>query len=234
MSGGKITSNTSASSGGGVHMSGTFFFNDTATTEIYTQFHTLSRHDALPICNGIFTMNGGEIYSNTASSGGGLFIFGAIIMNSGKIYGNTATTTSGGGVRVSSGGNFTMNNGEISGNTATTSGGGVYMFGSGTFTMSGGEIFSNIACESGGGVYVSRSGIFDKTGGTITGYANDAINGNVVKDSSGDIINDRGHAVYVYTSYNSNKRKENTAGQGVNLSFDGTAEPQIFSGEWDY
>src|SRR3546814_9359043 len=27
----------------------TFFFNDTATTEIYTYLHTLSLHDALPI-----------------------------------------------------------------------------------------------------------------------------------------------------------------------------------------
>src|SRR3546814_4324539 len=26
------------------------FFNDTATTEIYTYLHTLSLHDALPIC----------------------------------------------------------------------------------------------------------------------------------------------------------------------------------------
>src|SRR3546814_14002302 len=27
-----------------------FFFNDTGTTEIYTYLHTLSLHDALPIC----------------------------------------------------------------------------------------------------------------------------------------------------------------------------------------
>src|SRR3546814_16448371 len=27
-----------------------FFFNDTATTDIYTYCHTLSLHDALPIC----------------------------------------------------------------------------------------------------------------------------------------------------------------------------------------
>src|SRR3546814_20654005 len=27
-----------------------FFFNDPATTEIYTYLHTLSLHDALPIC----------------------------------------------------------------------------------------------------------------------------------------------------------------------------------------
>src|SRR5256885_11848832 len=32
-----------------------FFFNDTATTEIYT----LSLHDALPICLGIFSLSGG-------------------------------------------------------------------------------------------------------------------------------------------------------------------------------
>src|SRR3546814_18591106 len=31
-------------------MSTLFFFNDTATTEIYTYLHTLSLHDALPIC----------------------------------------------------------------------------------------------------------------------------------------------------------------------------------------
>src|SRR3546814_19922946 len=32
-------------------ISGIFFFNDTATTEIYTYLHTLSLHDALPICD---------------------------------------------------------------------------------------------------------------------------------------------------------------------------------------
>ena len=35
--------------GGGGCVCGVFFFNDTATTEIYT----LSLHDALPICNKI-------------------------------------------------------------------------------------------------------------------------------------------------------------------------------------
>src|SRR3546814_8157872 len=32
-----------------------FFFNDTATTYIYTSCHTLSLHDALPICSTRFT-----------------------------------------------------------------------------------------------------------------------------------------------------------------------------------
>src|SRR3546814_5143142 len=37
-----------------------FFFNDTATTEIYTYWHTLSLHDALPIyfsARGVFRMD---------------------------------------------------------------------------------------------------------------------------------------------------------------------------------
>jgi hypothetical protein len=33
-----------------------FFFNDTATTEIYTKIHTLSLHDALPISASGFTV----------------------------------------------------------------------------------------------------------------------------------------------------------------------------------
>src|SRR3546814_18350100 len=35
-----------------------FFFNDTATTEIYTYLHTLSLHDALPICCEWFSISG--------------------------------------------------------------------------------------------------------------------------------------------------------------------------------
>ena len=33
-----------------------FFFNDTATTEIYTTHNTLSLHDALPISNQFFIL----------------------------------------------------------------------------------------------------------------------------------------------------------------------------------
>src|SRR3546814_11540301 len=35
-----------------------FFFNDTASTEIYTYGHTLSLHDALPICTPEVSING--------------------------------------------------------------------------------------------------------------------------------------------------------------------------------
>src|SRR5881227_1746232 len=41
---------SSSRTNGRSRFSPVFFFNDTATTEIYTTVHTLSLHDALPIC----------------------------------------------------------------------------------------------------------------------------------------------------------------------------------------
>src|SRR5213075_3518007 len=38
-----------------------FFFNDTATTEIYTTRHTLSLHDALPISHGRRVTDAGHL-----------------------------------------------------------------------------------------------------------------------------------------------------------------------------
>src|SRR3546814_15592240 len=43
-----------------------FFFNDTATTEIYTYSHTLSLHDALPISLEI-DIGAGEVAENFAA-----------------------------------------------------------------------------------------------------------------------------------------------------------------------
>jgi len=134
---------------------------------------------------------------------------------------NTTFTMSGGeisenigrGVSVA-GGTFTISGGTISGNTSTSDGGGVYVTG-GTFTISGGEITKNTSISSGGGVYVYplQGGTFRKTGGTITGYASDTVKGNVVKDS-GVVQSNRGHAVYVSSTY---VRRETTAGPTVNL-----------------
>jgi hypothetical protein len=196
-----------------------------------------------------FTMNGGEISGNSISYGdgsGGVLVMGTFTMNNGKISGNyfggvsvaptgTFTMNGGeisgnsdrGGVGVSANdkfhGTFTMNGGKISGNTASHMGGGVTVGSTTTFTMSGGEISGNTVVPyldtitaTGGGVYVAKSGTFIKLGGgTITGYASDTVKGNVVKNRSGIVYNDRGHAVYVDSS--SIKRRETTAGPGVNL-----------------
>jgi uncharacterized repeat protein (TIGR02543 family) len=113
---------------------------------------------------------------------------GALTMENGsKVSGNTNSTyypyRGGGGVYVD-GGVFTMNGGEISGNSATYStysdyyrftyyssyGNGVYMS-SGVFTMNGGEISGNRTSSTysyGGGVYVD-GGVFTMNGGEISG-----------------------------------------------------------------
>ena len=142
MHGGTISNNT-ASTGGGVNVSGT---------------------------GASFTMHGGTISNNTSSSnGGGVSIgFGGVFeMHDGTIAGNNATGdgSSGGGVHIGFGGNtFVMHGGTISNNT----GGGVSVSGvDNIFTMKGGEIFNNIGRDA-GGVRV-ESGTFAMKGGEIFG-----------------------------------------------------------------
>jgi len=161
-------------------------------------------------------MNDGAKISDNKNTkgGGGIYVqMGTFTMNGGKISGNTSSSD-GGGVYVANS-TFTMNGGEITSN----SGGGVRMDG-GTFTMSGGEISGNTTSSYGGGVYMI-GGTFTKSGGIITGYASDNVDGNVVKNSSGIVQSNKGHAVYVTSA----KRRETTAGAGVNMdsSVSGTA-----------
>jgi len=169
------------------------------------------------VSSGSFEMTGGSISGNTTTGdGGGVRMQGGTFtMRGGTISGNAASVD-GGGVSQSSG-TFEMIGGTISGNTASRRGGGVWA--NSTFNMRGGTITGNTARESGGGVYAGST--FNKSGGTITGYNSDQNNGNVVKDDSGALAR-KGHAVYV----NDNRRKETTAGSGVNLS-------NRDSGRWD-
>ena len=187
------------------------------------------------VVGGTFAMEGGKISANeTGSYGGGVYVFsGEFTMSGGEISGN-GSDHSGGGVRVRSG-TFTMSGGKISGNTANT-GGGVDIGEAGAFTMSSGEISGNRAhVHYGGGVSVI-GGSFNKTGGTITGYTSDPVNGNVVKDTSGVVQSNLGHAVYAAPHGSSNteiKRKENTAGPADNLVFNGEVSPPTSSGAWE-
>src|SRR3546814_13430768 len=47
-----------------------FFFNDTATTEIYTYLHTLSLHDALPIFAGRADREADDVVAQEQPVGG--------------------------------------------------------------------------------------------------------------------------------------------------------------------
>jgi hypothetical protein len=224
MNGGKISGNKADSSsdkgvGGGVFVTGPNVSFTMNGGEI--NGNTSRNGGGVYVFDGTFTMNGGEIYGNTALwYGGGVENSGTFIMTGGEINGNIASGRGGG---VYNGGIFIMNGGEISGNTGI-SGGGVYVGSFHGFTMSGGEISGNTALSSGGGVHVFYDRIFTKSNdGIITGYISDTVNGNVVKDSSGVVQSNNGHAVYMDSS--PGKRRETTAGPGVNLdsSKDGTA-----------
>jgi len=171
---------------------------------------------------------------------------GTLIMNTGsKITGNimpsSSSSYSASGAVVVSGGTFTMNGGEISGNTsaafAYVYGGGVCM-NSGTFTMNGGEIFGNtvyyVSDSSsynayGGGVYVG-GGIFTKNSGTIYGKNGDD-KSNMVKYRSGTLLNNRGQAIYADSS--PAKKMENTVGPEVYLFFNYNNGSPIWSGGWE-
>jgi hypothetical protein len=177
---------------------------------------------------------------------------GALVMNDGsKISGNAvrdyaynpyadpsaSASAYGGGVYVS--GTFTMNGGEISGNTAyayasasagayasayasaSAYGGGVYVYG-GTFTMNGGKISGNTAdahayahaSDASASAYGDGGGVY--VSGTFTKSGNSTIYGS---DASAALKNTAikgdsyGHAVYVSSS----KKRNTTAGAGVTL-----------------
>jgi len=191
MNGGKINNN----SGTGVYVYETFTMNGGEISGNTTE----KCGGGVYLEKGTFTMNGGVISNNTANGdGGGVYLYekyygyvvgyisGTFTMNDGAISGNTAN--SGGGVFIEKNGTFTMNGGAISSNTAN-SGGGVF----GNFTMSKGEISGNTAGVSGGGVY----GNFIMKGGTIYGYIEGDGKSNVVKNSSGVVQKNKGHAVFI-------------------------------------
>lgn len=88
----------------------------------------------------MFTMKGGEIKNcHSNMYGGGLRIQGTVELTGTKLIGCFAENL-GGAVYIANTGTFTMNGGEISGNTTNADDGkgdGVYIAASGTFTISG-------------------------------------------------------------------------------------------------
>lgn len=117
-------------------------------------------------------MHDGFICKNLAGvGGGGVFAGGTVAMANGSIDGNVAPD-GGAGVYVSSHGNFTMDDGSISDNTALAGNGfGGGIFDAGEFYMNGGLLSGNKSIE-GGGVCVYNK--FAITGGEIS--SNTAVN----------------------------------------------------------
>jgi hypothetical protein len=138
---------------------------------------------------GTFTMIGGEISGNTATSGGGVYLVGegvVFTMTGGIITGNTANN--GGGVYVDETCRFIMTGGIITGNAANNNGGGLCSFNAdaktsgGSITMSGtAEISGNTAGMNGGGVYTTG---YLMVGGAVV------INKNTVSSTANNLFLD--------------------------------------------
>ncbi|MDR3138701.1 MAG: hypothetical protein LBT95_03395 [Treponema sp.] len=128
-----------------------------------------------------FTMNGGVISENAASSsshstsGGGICLTGSSQYNltGGTVSGNKVSSSGassmGGGIYVSAESSFTMTGGVISGNTALSSdniaqGGGIFLAGSSQYDLTGGTVSGNSVSGSeeskGGGIYVATDEVF--------------------------------------------------------------------------
>jgi hypothetical protein len=187
MNGGEISGNTSSSNGGGVYVSGnnsTFTMNGGKISGNELSGSSGGYGGGVYVSSGTFTMNAGEISGNKAFSGGGVNVQSGTftMMEDGEISGNTASQQ-GGGVNLSNA-TFTMKGGGISGNTV--GGGSSISFGGGvhidssTFTMEDGIISDNTAGYRGGGVFLSGS---SSTGSTFT-MKSGTISGNTASASN--------------------------------------------------
>ena len=222
---------------------GALFTVDTGVTLILDENITLqgripNNDSVVKVTGGTLIMNNGSVITGNENSGttfgGGVFVGdrsltntrGTFTMNGGTISGNTVNATGiasgGGGVYVDRG-DFTMKGGTISGNTVNIGIGNVSLY------IGGGGV-SVYAVTMIGATF--QFGSFAKTGGTITGYADDTVNGNVVKDYYGTVVSMRGHAAFIISN-NLDRlitHREATAGSGLDLSY----KDNKSTGWWDY
>lgn len=177
---GKINGNTATGNGGGVYCNGCVF---TMTGGTIGGFSADDKNEAaygggVYIVNTTATISGGAIGSNTAASGGGLYV-----------QNRNDNDNDGAADYI-----VTISGGTISGNTAATNGGGVFI--DGTFKLSGGNISGNNFSTDGSknsNVYLSGT-----TTIAINGKLKDGTNG-TIKTNIGITV-PFGNDAYVFTS----------------------------------
>lgn len=155
---------------------------DRALTEYKTDGHVFFINGKLTIMdssdagkNGTGTgmITGGMGSTNSTSRSGAMYVnYGELILESGNITGNRCQSY-GGGVYVTSAGEFVMNGGAITNNISSDSTyGGAGVITDGDFIMNGGVISGNIldvddTAAGGGGGVAAKCGKFVMNGGTI-------------------------------------------------------------------
>ena len=198
MEGGAIRENEARSTsstcgGGGVYTSGTFNMNggniyDNSTVSLVNTtggIGSIGGQGGGIHSRGVTTITGGSVFNNTAARGGGIWSNGGIdgslsfSVESGQIKGNSASEK-GGGVYIA-GGNITFDDGYIEKNHAPE-GGGIFIDWPAGFTMRRGRITNNSAAV-GSGIYVDRSGgARNRYSDTFWGHAE--IKGGIISDNN--------------------------------------------------
>jgi len=230
---GEISGNFTEDSGkgGGIYV----YKEQVASNEVAGNTLTVSDNKSgagagIYIQDGSLSMANGNITGNSISgngNGGGIFIEnGDFTIDAGTVTGNEVFNGNGGGVYiVGSGdlGNFVMNGGSITGNSATGTqedtgfGGGIYVNG-GNFTMTeeaaSGMISSNTATRDGGGVYIS-GGEFQQDNGSISSNVSEADGGGVCIVNGGSFTM-AGGSITANGKQNSTIKTENGGGVYLN------------------
>ena len=180
-----------------------------------------SNMGAITVDGGSFTMGNGELSSISASSSancGAVYVKngGTFAMNGGKITGCMFKNQYSGAVALA-GGNMTMTEGTISGNTASeyNAAGGVLVNGTSSLAMSGGTIADNTA-KRGGGVCVRENGTFTMSGGTISGNST-AVKSDTIQqpNAGGGGVFVEANALFEMTNGTITGNKTNGMGGGV-------------------
>jgi parallel beta-helix repeat protein len=158
----------------------------------------------------------------SSSSGGGVYVSSnsTFTMKGGIISHNKGY--SGGGVYAD--GRFTMEDGTISDNTASYGGG---VIAGGKFTMEGGTISDNTASSDGGGVYFYSSS-FTMNNGTISG--NEAASGGGVYISSGTFKKSGTGSAVIYGDEDGDTDISHTPGADENTASSGSGHAVLL---WD-
>jgi len=215
INGGQIISNTTSQNGGGAYLAGGatilsdgVIIGNTAlnassnsgggglfVAATFTQTGGIIKHNIATEGGGGINvggnsgrafLSGGQIVTNTAQFGGGLYVaFGEATLDGGQIISNAASS-SGGGVRVSQNGTLTQTSGGIDYNTSDFSGGGITVVSdSGNAILNGGQIMGNRATARGGGLYLSSGSGVILSGGKIISNSSNDLGGGVYITSDG-------------------------------------------------
>ncbi len=159
--------------------------------------------------------------NSTSSSlgGGGILNEANLTVNDMNISGNSATK--GGGIE-NAGGTLTVSNVLIAANSASTQGGGIENAG-GTLTVSNGDISDNTASTQGGGIDNTNAGtVMIVNGGTV--MSNSATKGGGIENAGGTLTVNDGDIIFNTAS---------TQGGGIDNTNAGTVMIVNGSTVWD-